>query len=389
MAFIYFFLSLETSPQSGVLKKIFSQIMALKKEGIDARLILVQIYPLDYNHNSWSKVYFLSKNREQTFLHNLLILYKARKIFSDTLKILEDNDIFYFRGYGIPIVLYPLNFMTGNYKGHFISEHQTMESSEFKLTRQYRAYFTEFLFGKVLRKRIDGFVGVTDEIGKYQIKKSGDPKKPHITIGNGIDVNSVPLRQISEINTQEINLLCTANVNRWHGLDRLINGIALYKGSISITSHIAGDGPELINLKKLTKTLGLSNKIIFHGFQSGSDLDNLFNQCHIAIGSLGIHRKGLNQTSELKAREYCARGIPYTIACSDPDFPDDYPYILRIPSDESPVDIEQLIQFAQNVYRDLDHPRKMRAFASEHLDWSVKMNELKTFLENFIKIRNH
>ncbi len=122
--------------------------------------------------------------------------------------------------------------------------------------------------------------------------------------------------------------------------------------------------------------------MVFHGFTTGNALDALFDQCHVAVGSLGIHRKGLTQTSELKAREYCARGIPYIIACADPDFPAGFPYILRLPADESPIDIEQVLAFAREVCADPDHPQKMRSYAEEHLDWSVK--KLKGFLEALV-----
>ena len=122
----------------------------------------------------------------------------------------------------------------------------------------------------------------------------------------------------------------------------------------------------------------------FHGFVTGESLDSLYNTCHLAIGSLGIHRVGLTQGSILKSREYCARGIPYMVACADPDIPDDFPYIYKVTPDESPVCIERVVEFAQRVYDDRDHPQKMRAYALEHLDWSIKMYQLKIFLEMLI-----
>ena len=183
---------------------------------------------------------------------------------------------------------------------------------------------------------------------------------------------------------EDLHLLCVANISRWHGLDRLIRGLGAYHGPTRVTLHIAGDGSELPNLKKIINQLDITDQVIFHGLTTGKDLDDLFNICHIAVGSLGMHRKGLTQTSELKAREYCARGIPYIIACADPDFPDDFPYLYRFLSDESPVDIERIIEFTQKVYKDPEHPQKMRAYAVEHLDWSVKMKILKTFLETLV-----
>lgn len=124
--------------------------------------------------------------------------------------------------------------------------------------------------------------------------------------------------------------------------------------------------------------------MVFHGFTTGKVLDDLFDQCHLAVGSLGIHRKGLTQTPELKGREYCARGIPYIIACGDPDFPTNFPHIFHLPADERPIDIKQVLTFAKKVCADPDHPQTMRRYAEEHLDWSVKMRRLKEFLEALV-----
>jgi hypothetical protein len=86
-------------------------------------------------------------------------------------------------------------------------------------------------------------------------------------------------------------------------------GNANYKGGWNIPKY-RRRGDE-INLKNLASRLRINDHIIFHGFVHGKELDRLFEQNHIAVGSLGIHRIGLNQLSILKAREYCARGIPF------------------------------------------------------------------------------
>ena len=101
-------------------------------------------------------------------------------------------------------------------------------------------------------------------------------------------------------------------------------------------------------------------------------------------GLMASHRRGLKEASILKAREYCARGIPFIYGISDPDFPPDFPYILRLPADESPIEIEDVLAFAKDVCADPDHPEKMRRYARENLDWSVKMKRLKEFLERLV-----
>jgi glycosyltransferase involved in cell wall biosynthesis len=296
---------------------------------------------------------------------------------------LTNQDIVYLRN---PYPFFEVSRIMRKSRGcKIVIEYQTIEPLEFRLNRKYWYLFLDFLFGNSIRHYSDAIVGVTNEITQYQLKRCEYHDKPHITVGNGIDVASVPLKHYTSQTVHNLHLLFVANVSRWHGIDRLALGLANYDGPINITLHIAGKGAELPNLNRLIKDCKISEKIIFHGFTAGAALDNLFNTCHIAVGSLGIHRIGLTESSTLKVREYCARGIPWIIACKDPDFPDDFPYIHRIPADESPVRIEEVIEFAKRVYADPDHPQKMREYAVEHLDWSVKMKKLKAFLESLVE----
>ena len=135
----------------------------------------------------------------------------------------------------------------------------------------------------------------------------------------------------------------------------------------------------------MAKDLKLEDNVAFIGFMNGSVLDDLFDRSHIAVGSLGMHRLGMIEGSTLKAREYCARGIPFLYGCFDPDFSDDFPYIMKVPGDENPIDIEEIIRFAEKVYSDPEHHIKMRAYAKERLDWSVKMKRLKEFCDHLIE----
>lgn len=236
---------------------------------------------------------------------------------------------------------------------------------------------------RYLIRSSDGIVGVTNEITQYKVSRSSDPKKPCITIGNGFDVASVSVRKPLPFAGNELRLLCVANVSRWHGLDRVLHGLAVYSGTFEVTLHVAGDGQELPSIRQLAEDLGIVDKVIFHGFMSGRELDSLFDQCHIAVGSLGVHRIGLREASTLKAREYCARGIPFIYGIPDPDFSNNFPDLLYLPADETSVDVKEVIKFASETYADPYHPQKMRCYAMEHLDWSVKAKGL----EDILKVR--
>jgi len=123
----------------------------------------------------------------------------------------------------------------------------------------------------------------------------------------------------------------------------------------------------------LTKELNLEKYVIFHGTKTGEDLDKVVDECDIAFGSLGLHRI-LTDASTLKAREYCARGIPFVMASYDQDFSEAFPFVYRIPKDETPVDVSQVIKWYENLIK--EHPKysmEMRRYAEENLSWDAKM----------------
>lgn len=367
---------------SGVNKKIIAQYLSLKNQGIPAKLVIINEFPPNQIENSEDisiiQIFPLGKDIISKFIHHV----RVNAIIRNLVKSLNNDDILYTR-YPYPSLWTYLVFRQKKLC-KIVTEHQSFEINENLLIGDYAYLLNYFIFGKKILHLTNAIVGVTEEITQSEINFTKNKHKPHVTIGNGFYVNNVPMRSLKYLEKDSLQLLFIGNISLWHGLDRLINGLAAYKGEVRVNLHIVGEGDELPKIQKMVEKRDLSERVTFHGFKTGEALDNLFNTCHIAIGSLGIHRKGLTQTSELKVREYCARGIPWIIACKDPDFPDDYPYSYRIPPDDSPVQISGIIGFMKTVYEDFDHPQKMRAYASKNLDWSVKMKKLKSFLETLV-----
>jgi glycosyltransferase involved in cell wall biosynthesis len=365
---------------SGVDKKILAQIDHLEKIGVKSVKYFV---PLNQSQQYANNNDEINKIKEihlfAGIIGKLRREYRVNQTFLKCITSLGAQNIIYLR---IPYPSLQLSHILQRSRAcKIVIEYQTIEPHEYHLKGKYWYLFIDRLFGNDIRKYTDAIVGVTEEITQYQLTRSSNPNKPHITIGNGFDVSSAPIRKPPLCLENDLHLLCVANVNRWHGIDRILQGLAVYAGTIHVTLHIAGDSAELQNLQTLTEDLIISDHVIFHGFTTGEALDALFDQCHIAVGSLGIHRIGLKEASILKAREYCARGIPFIYGISDPDFTADFPYILHFSADESPIDIEKVLAFVKEVCTDPDHPQKMRCFAEEHLDWSTKMKKLKDFLE--------
>lgn len=370
------------NPNSGVTKKLLSQVDSLRKLNVDSKLILLdegtKTVSFEKHYVEFVPMIF---GKPKTLRRGIRRIKNTRRVFKEIFNCLDANDFVIIRGYRP----YPDIFFSiiTNHKCKIIFDLQSITETEKELASEKRFQIMNSVFGRLLIKKADGLIAVTSEIADYyshKVKKA-IPKK---VVENGINVSSTPLRSFPVFDGTNIDLLCVAQVAKWHGLDRLINGIAQYKGKKNIKLHIVGNGVELPNLKKLTANLGLNDQIIFHGFKTGKELDDFFDRCHIAVGSLAIHRKGLVKTSELKIREYCARGIPFINSAIDPDFPESFPYRLKVPADESPVNIQFVIKFVEKVYFDTNHASKMRSFAEKNLDWSVKMKGLISFMEDIL-----
>lgn len=206
-----------------------------------------------------------------------------------------------------------------------------------------------------------------------------------IRISNGVDFDSIPLHQPSAISHQSsaLHLIGVAEVHIWHGYDRLIAGLGEYYkngGKREVVFHIVGGvhpheryraNEFHPGLQAIIDKYGIADKVVFHGTMFGKELDDVFNQCQFAIGSLARHRSGITIIKTLKNREYATRGIPFIYSEQDSDF-DHKPYIIKAPADESPIDVQQIINFIDDF--DLK-PEDIRKTVG-NLAWKIQMQRV-------------
>lgn len=202
-----------------------------------------------------------------------------------------------------------------------------------------------------------------------------------IRISNGVDFDSIPLHQYKPPIDNSIHLIGVAEVHIWHAFDRLIAGIGEYYENVSnprkVFFHIVGGVHPTERykanrfhpgLQAIIDKYGIQENIIFHGQLFGEPLDEVFNHCCFAIGSLGRHRSGITVIKTLKNREYATRGIPFIYSEQDSDF-DHQPYVVKAKPDESPIDILQILDFIDNHQFCPNEIRK----TVEKLSWKIQM----------------
>lgn len=98
-----------------------------------------------------------------------------------------------------------------------------------------------------------------------------------------------------------------------------------------------------------------------------------------------MFRNGLSEGCVLKTREYVARGLPLVIGYDDVDLRRDLPWLLRVPNDDSLINLERVIEFAVRVSKNPEVSAEMRTFASETLDWEHKVRAFIDFGSSFLR----
>ena len=241
--------------------------------------------------------------------------------------------------------------------------------SEYKAQGISRQIFQDKLFRNQLAKHLDAIVTFSDYTEIFGQKT--------IRISNGIDFNSVKIKSSVNDTSQGINLIGVAEIHEWHGFDRIVKGLVEYYSNPQnyiVRFHVVGyffsDEGEKV-FKNLIASHNMEQYVILHGKKHGEELDELFNQCDFGIGSLGRHRVGIQKIKTLKNREYAARGIPFIYSETDSDF-DQKPYVLKAPADETPVDINNIISFYQQLSMT---PIEIRE-SIEDLSWRNQMEKV-------------
>ena len=362
---------------SGITKKIHYQVKGLKENGYDTRLCYYDFSPEghrcryvdgqvieDYGTGKWAAI-------RQRMSYDCIYDYCVRE--------------------GIQLV-YARSFMNANpwlirffKKLHKAGIHAVTEIPTYPYDKEYNrnTYWQmrltlkiDKLFRRALYKYMDAMVTFSDAKEIFGQKT--------INISNGVDFDSIPLHHPSSIfpHPSSLHMIGVAEVHSWHGFDRVMSGIGeYYSHQPSAISHqkdvyfhvVGGVHPYRmkVDYKPQIEKYQIQDKIIFHGTMFGKELDDIFNQCQFAIGSLGRHRSGITVIKTLKNREYATRGIPFIYSEQDSDF-DGQPYIIKAPADESPIDIQRIIDFMQKFQMSPEDIRK----TVEPLQWKYQMKKV-------------
>lgn len=210
---------------------------------------------------------------------------------------------------------------------------------------------------------------------------------PVLHANNGVDYESITVGR-NEKKENELHLVAVSGCYFWHGYDRLIKGLKnYYEGSAPSTNvyfHLVGEGACLEEYRNIAEENNLLNKyVFFHGRLVGKELDEVYDMCDVAIDCLGCHRKHLYYVSSLKVREYAAKGLPMvTSTIVDINCEELADYILEMSPDETDIEVEQIVEFAEKLYADTYNLReKIRESFRPYCEWKYSFENVLAYIK--------
>lgn len=354
-------------PNNGISKKITYQLDAFKTNGHETHLC--------YMDESSTKRRFVDKQIIADYGNGIKGKIFKRTEFGSIADYAIKNQI-------------KLVYIRSNHNANpfTISMVKRMKKAGMKVVMEIPTYpYDQEYFNKFMRRQL-----IQDKLFRHQYAKHLDAivtfaeddfifGQKTIKISNGIDFNSVRIKKNTHHATNVIHLIGVAEIHRWHGFDRVIQGLANYykkPQDIKVFFHIVGYFFSPVEKEEITQVISenhLEPYVILYGKKHGEELNAIFDRCDFGIGSLGRHRVGIDNIKTLKNREYAARGIPFVYSETDSDF-DKQPYVLKVPADESAIRIEDIINFYQQL---TITPQQIRD-SIQHLSWR---NQMKRVIE--------
>jgi hypothetical protein len=297
----------------GVGRKIQSQMQVWKSMGHEVRLFL---HSPDVT--SFGDAAIINYSKAGNILKKELARSKALSSLVETVKKYQP-DVIYLR-YGL--FAFPLQRLFE--VAPVFVEINTDDVTEYRYRGQFFYWLNRLSRGQILG-RCAGLVPISHETAN--LPQNLRYHKPTCVIANGIDMDA--LKPIEAPNNPIPRLAYVGTIGiPWNGEDKLWDLASNYS---DLTFDMIGFGPQDV-------PQSLPSNVVLHGRVSVAGVGELLRKADVAIGTLALHRKKLEENSPLKVRESLGYGIPTIIAYLDTDLHGHgFNFLLELPNTEDNI----------------------------------------------------
>lgn len=363
MRIAYISLHWPRTKNSGVGKKIQSQIKAWRALGHETRLFMhttpyeprTDLLEADYFFYSSSGKIATEFARIRAMQH----LIRAVRAFQP--------DIIYLR---YSIYVYPAHLLmkiapvVEEINTNDLTQHQELGGAYSLYNRLTRG---------ILLRRVQGLVTVSHELADSSAFARFH--KPTCVIANGVDLSAFQQLPAPSNTIPRLAFIGSPGY-RWHGVDKLVELAKLVPDV-----HL-----DIIGYDDLPGLAPLPQNIALHGYLPEAEYRNILSSADAAFSSLALHRVQLEEASPLKSRECLALGLPLIIAYKDTDLHDrESSFLLKIPNKE-----DNIRTYASAIREFAYAMRGVRVEQSQVLSLDQSAKELRrvTFFNDLLRFRS-
>ncbi len=244
-----------------------------------------------------------------------------------------------------------------------VVEVNTDDRLEYALGSRRREIYNARTRGLILR-RARAVVFVTAELSRSASFHGFDGHRA--VIPNGIDLAAYP--ELPAPVDRRPRLVFVGSLSQpWQGTDKVMKLASLCREwQFDIVGE--GDAPP-----------DVPDNVTWHGRLARPEVLRVLATADVGIGTLALHRKGMEEACPLKVREYLAVGLPVLYACADLDADIVEAVTLRIANTESNVsdEHERIVEFVRHV-------KGMRASRASvaHIDAAFKEEQRLTLFRS-------
>jgi glycosyltransferase involved in cell wall biosynthesis len=177
----------------------------------------------------------------------------------------------------------------------------------------------------IFLRRVRGLLAVSHELAISPAFASF--RKPVLVVANGVDLESIEPLPAPDNETPHLFFIATPGYS-WHGVDKLID---LAQMCPDLTVHVVG-------YERIDEVEHVPANVHLHGYLSSHEYVRLLRQSDVAVSTLALHRKDMQEASPLKTRECLAYGLPTVLAYTDTDLDRAaVDFLLKIPNKEDNI----------------------------------------------------
>jgi len=347
---------------SGVGKKIQRQIDTWRAEGHQARLFM----------------HTLQRDLEAPLLPGEGFFYRSGGVAAEwdrirAARLMVESinryrpEIIYLR-YGMYV--YPIHRLAAI--APLVEELNTNDLAQHR--RLGRAYWLYNRFTRgILIRRTSGLVCLSRELARAP--QNVKYRKPTRVVGDGIDLEDI-LPLPAPGNAQPRMAFIGSPDAPWQGVDKLVH---LARAFPDLSVHIIG-------YDRIEGYETLPENLQLYGYLAIVKYREVLGTMDCAIGSLGLHRISLNESSPLKTRECLAFGLPMVLPYKDTDLHGlGCDFLLEIPNNE-----ENIRTHGQAIHDFAYHMLGKRVNRAQiaMLDQTLKERERLGFFEEILTGRS-